>query len=67
MSARPVLGYVSSGRFDADIKLDEAKAERSLAHRCYRAGMFMDGGAHMRRAIRAWRNYRWLLGRISHG
>lgn len=58
------LGYVSSGRFAADIKLDEAKAERSLAHRCFRIGLFMDGSAHMRRAIRAWHNYRWLRERI---
>lgn len=59
------LGYVFSGRLAADIKRDEAIAERSLAHRCFRSGLSMEGSTHMRRAIRAWRNYRRLRERIS--
>ena len=58
------FGYVSSGRFRADIAKDEAFAHRKLAHYCFRYGMRIDGRSEMRQALRHWRNYRFYRERI---
>jgi hypothetical protein len=59
------LGYVSSGRMDADLWLDTAIAERRLAHFAFRWGWLTLGREHMRQAIRSWKQYRYFRARIK--
>lgn len=57
-------GYASSGRFRADIERDRAIRERRLAHSCFRFGLLFEGNQHMRRALRAWRQFRFFKSQI---
>ena len=58
------LGYVSSGRFAADIERDSAFAERRRAHICFRHGLPYRGRRHMRRALQLWDLFRYRYERI---
>ena len=58
------LGYVSSGRFLADSAKEEAMRRRDLARDYFRTGCPNHGRLEMRRALRAWKNFRFYRERI---
>jgi len=58
-------GYVTSGRFMADVTKDEAIRSRRLAIQSLRAGSRRDHRAYMHQAIRAWRNHKYYVRRMA--
>ncbi len=58
-------GYISSGRMKADIEKDWALAQRDLAHRYFRMKCPAEAKRYLRRALRAWANYRHYRARIA--
>ena len=57
-------GYITSGRFRADISKEAAIDARRAAHRCLRWGLRSQHRRFMNEALREWRLFKHYRGRI---
>lgn len=60
-----MANYLMSGRAMADHYFDLALSYRDTGRRYLRMGMIGAGKDDLHQAVRAWRNFRFYLGRID--
>lgn len=60
-----MMGYLSSGRAQADYYRDVATMYRRSAHLAFRWGLIGAGKDDIRQALRAWKNFRFYRERIA--